>query len=59
MSDHQLSYTSVVTPNGAKSRVILEKLGGKQQVPFLVDTENGEMMYESDDIVAYLEENYA
>lgn len=30
--------------------------GGKQQVPYLVDTERNREMYESDDIVAYLRE---
>lgn len=30
--------------------------GGKRQVPYLVDTENGVEMYESDDIVQYCNE---
>ena len=34
---------------------LMEK-GGKRQVPFLVDEENGVSMYESDDICRYLEE---
>jgi glutathione S-transferase len=34
-------------------------LGGQDQIPFLVDTERGERLYESDDIVAYLEDHYA
>ncbi len=34
---------------------LMEK-GGKRQVPFLVDEERGVSMYESDDIIAYLEE---
>lgn len=29
--------------------------GGKRQVPYLVDGDNGKEMYESDDIVAYLQ----
>ncbi|MBI2108670.1 MAG: glutathione S-transferase N-terminal domain-containing protein [Parcubacteria group bacterium] len=33
---------------------LMEK-GGKRQVPFLVDEEKGVSMYESDDIVKYLE----
>ena len=33
--------------------------GGKRQVPYLVDSERGVEMYESDDIVAYLRERYA
>lgn len=33
--------------------------GGKRQVPYLVDSERGVEMYESDDIVQYLREHYA
>jgi glutathione S-transferase len=33
--------------------------GGEDQIPYLVDTERGVTMYESDDIVDYLEEHYA
>ena len=32
----------------------LIKIGGKRQVPFLVDTERNIQMYESDDIIEYL-----
>ena len=28
--------------------------GGMEQVPFMVDTNNGKKMYESDDIIEYL-----
>ena len=34
---------------------LMEK-GGKRQVPFLFDAEHGVSLYESDDIIAYLEE---
>lgn len=33
----------------------LMELGGKTQVPFLFDSETDAQMYESDDIIAYLE----
>lgn len=33
--------------------------GGKRQVPYLVDSEKGVEMYESADIVAYLDEHYS
>ena len=33
--------------------------GGKQQVPYLVDTETGIEMYESDDIIEYLKDKQA
>lgn len=32
----------------------LIKLGGKRQVPFLVDNDRNVQMYESDDIIEYL-----
>jgi len=37
----------------------LRTLGGEDQIPFLVDHQRGATMYESDDIIAYLEEHYA
>lgn len=37
----------------------LRSLGGEDQIPFLVDHQRGVTMYESDDIVTYLEEHYA
>ncbi|WP_053948778.1 glutathione S-transferase N-terminal domain-containing protein [Halolamina sediminis] len=32
--------------------------GGEDQIPYLVDTDRGVTMYETDDIVEYLEEHY-
>ena len=32
--------------------------GGEDQIPYLVDTQRGVTMYESDDIVEYLEAHY-
>lgn len=37
---------------------LVEK-GGKRQVPYLVDTDKGVAMYESNDIIDYIRENYA
>jgi glutaredoxin 3 len=36
----------------------LMELGGKVQVPYLVDTEAGVALYESDDIVTHLQKTY-
>ncbi|MEA1930562.1 MAG: glutathione S-transferase N-terminal domain-containing protein [Euryarchaeota archaeon] len=33
--------------------------GGADQIPYLVDSARGVTMYESDDIVAYLDEHYS
>jgi glutathione S-transferase len=37
----------------------LTELGGEDQIPFLVDHQRGEMLYESADIVEYLEDHYS
>lgn len=39
------------------ARLELIEKGGKQQVPFLVDTNTGVSMYESSDIIDYIREN--
>src|SRR5512139_2303779 len=47
------------TPHGGKRfRPKVEKLGGRQQFPFLVDPNTGESMYESADIIDYLYRRY-
>jgi glutaredoxin len=32
----------------------LIQFGGKEQVPFMIDSDNNKKMYESDDIIEYL-----
>lgn len=51
-----LEKKDVNDPKNAKE--LLER-GGKQQEPYLVDSDRGVEMYESADIVAYLREHYA
>ncbi len=41
-----------------KNRQMLVLRGGKQQVPYLVDTTRAVEMYESEDIAKYLREHY-
>lgn len=36
----------------------LMAIGGQDQIPFLVDRDRGETLYESDDIVKYLKQHY-
>lgn len=48
---HNVAKKSVRRPD-------LVALGGKMQVPYLVDPNTGTAMYESDDIVAYLTQTY-
>jgi glutathione S-transferase len=37
----------------------LRTIGGEDQIPFLVDHQRGVTMYESDEIVEYLESHYS
>ncbi|MCD2198790.1 glutathione S-transferase N-terminal domain-containing protein [Halobacterium sp. KA-4] len=52
-------------PGGAGGDVTNEQTyeelqnGGEDQIPYLVDTAREEALYESDDIVQYLDEHYA
>jgi len=36
----------------------MTELGGQDQIPYLVDTAREETLYESDDIVEYVQEHY-
>ena len=59
LNDLGLDFICRISKTGLAQREIMLKLGGKSQVPFLVDQEKGVMLYESDDIVEYLYANYA
>ncbi len=63
MTELGLSFTAHNPRQNEDRMDELMELGGKDQVPFLVDRdEDGEIretLYESDDIVEYLEETYA
>jgi len=55
-----LEYESHMVPRSHGDRTEVEKVSGQTGVPVLVDPDNGvEGMPESDDIVEYLEKNYA
>ena len=47
-----------ISENDTYRAELLEK-GGKQQVPYLIDSDKEVAMYESDDIMDYLEVNYS
>jgi glutathione S-transferase len=47
-----------ISADDALREELIEK-GGKQQVPYLVDTDKEVAMYESDDIIEYFELNYS
>ena len=59
LSELGLSWVAHSAENDTKSAEMLEKISGARQIPFLVDTEKGVMMPESDDIIEYLNEHYA
>lgn len=54
-----LEYESRNTKGNSEYRDELINRGGKNQVPYFVDTSAGVEMYESMDIINYLEKNYA
>jgi len=51
-----LTLLNVLAATGAMAALM--DRGGKTQVPFLEDTDRGVLMYESNDIIAYLSEQY-
>ncbi len=58
MTDNEISFLSVSSAKGSPSRRILTKLGGKDQLPYLVDLDAGVAMYEAEKIIDYLDENF-
>ena len=59
LSELDVEHVVRNVPKGSPKRAELARRGGKVQVPYLVDPNTGREMYESDDIVAYLERQYA
>ena len=58
LTEHDLEHVVRNVPRGSPKRRELERRGGKVQVPFLVDPNTATELYESDDIVAYLQRTY-
>jgi glutaredoxin len=59
LSELDLDYIHRSCPKGeSPNRAKLKELGGKIQVPYLVDPNTGTRMYESDDIITYLDRTY-
>jgi glutathione S-transferase len=59
LDDLDLVYESHEVPNSRSKRTEVQKISGQSGVPVLVDPNNDiEGMAESDDIVAYLYEEY-
>ena len=58
LNELNLDYVAENVGKGSTRRPELVERGGKMLVPCLVDPNTDQEMYESDDIVAYLEETY-
>ncbi|MDD3150877.1 MAG: glutathione S-transferase N-terminal domain-containing protein [Candidatus Gastranaerophilales bacterium] len=58
LTELDLDYICRNVRHGTEKRDILMTLGGQDQVPFLMDLDKGIMMYESAEIVDYLDKNY-
>jgi glutathione S-transferase len=58
LTELDLAHVVRNLPKGSPKRAELVARGGKMQVPYLVDPNTERELYESDDIVAYLEEQY-
>ena len=53
LSDNNIQYNKVDIKNKQAEETLIQ-LGGKRQVPFIVDRDRNIQMYESDDIIEYL-----
>ncbi len=53
MDEHNIPYKKIDTMN-KESEESLIRIGGKRQVPFLVDNDRNIQMYESSDILEYV-----
>ena len=53
LDEKGVNYNKIDITNKASEEALI-KLGGKRQVPFLVDTDRNIQMYESADIIEYL-----
>lgn len=53
-SDNDIEYVKHVITEPEAHKKLLE-LGGKDQVPFLYDTNNDKGLYESDEIIEYVQ----
>jgi len=59
LSELDLDYLAHPVAHGSPRRTALAELGGKVQVPYLVDPNTGTRLYESDEINDYLNDTYS
>lgn len=53
LDENNISYKKIDISNKANEESLI-RIGGKRQVPFMMDKEHGIEMYESRDIIEYL-----
>lgn len=53
LDEHGIKYNKIDIKNKASEEALIQ-IGGKRQVPFLIDKDRNIQMYESDDIIEYL-----
>ena len=53
MDEHDIPYKTIDISEKANEEELI-RIGGKKQVPFIIDREKKIEMYESDDIIDYL-----
>lgn len=53
MNSHGVEYVKFDITNPTTEDALV-KIGGKRQVPFMIDKDRNVQMYESDDIIEYL-----
>ncbi|MCB9642586.1 MAG: glutathione S-transferase N-terminal domain-containing protein [Myxococcales bacterium] len=58
LSEMDLEYVSYPTARGSQHREKLKELGGKKLFPFLMDPNTGRRIYEAEEIITYLCEQY-
>lgn len=58
MDENKIDYKKLNT-NDNENALKLLHLGGKDQVPFLYDLKNNKGLYESDEIIEYLQNHLA
>ncbi len=57
MDEHSIPYKTIDISEKANEEELI-RIGGKRQVPFLLDRDKKVEMYESNDILEYLREEY-
>jgi glutathione S-transferase len=58
LSELDLVYLSYPVARGSRHEAVLRNLGGKAQIPFLLDPNTGRRLYDAEDIITYLHERY-